>query len=289
MEISSLKMMKIGQGLLLATTLAAAGCATTQPPKELVDAREAYQRSEHGKARQYNPAALHEAKVELDRAEAAFNEDGDSEVTRDEAYIAMRRAERAEVEANTMVWQQRQEKARAEATQAQAKGYEKAQSELASARQQLEQEKAAREAADAKSKEMLAKLAAANAAAVKEEPRGTVITLSGGVLFASNKSQLLPGAQANLAQVAEAIKNQEDKKVLVEGHTDSRGSDQLNQNLSKARADSVAAFLVSHGVPQARITTAGLGSSRPVADNNTAEGRANNRRVEIVIQQAEPK
>ncbi|HET6340466.1 MAG TPA: OmpA family protein, partial [Polyangiales bacterium] len=166
---------------------------------------------------------------------------------------------------------------------------QKAQSELSQAREQLTQEKAAREAAEVKSKEMLARLAAANAAAVKVEPRGTVITLSGGVLFASNKSQLLPGAQTSLSQVAEAIKTQDDKKVLVEGHTDSRGSDVTNQALSKARADSVASYLVSQGVPPDRVTTAGLGPSRPVADNNSAEGRANNRRVEIVIQQGEPK
>jgi outer membrane protein OmpA-like peptidoglycan-associated protein len=289
MTFSSLNISRIGQGLLLATTLTAAGCATSQPPKELVDAREAYQRSEHGKAREYNPAALHEAKVELDKAEAAFNNDPDSDATRDEAYIALRRAERAEVEANTMQWQQRQEKARNDANQNQAKGLQKAQSELGQAREQLTQEKAAREAAEAKSKEMLARLAAANAAAVKEEPRGIVITLSGGVLFASNKSQLLPGAQASLTQVAEAIKTQDDKKVLVEGHTDSRGSDATNQALSKARADSVASFLVTQGVPPDRVTTAGLGPSRPVADNNSAEGRANNRRVEIIIQQGEAK
>jgi outer membrane protein OmpA-like peptidoglycan-associated protein len=289
MTFSSLNITRIGQGLLLATTLTAAGCATSQPPKELVDAREAYARSEHGKAREYNPAALHEAKVELDKAEAAFDKDPDSEATRDEAYIALRRAERAEVEANTMQWQQRQEKARNDANQNQAKGLQKAQSDLSQAREQLQQEKAAREAAEAKSKEMLARLAAANAAAVKEEPRGTVITLSGGVLFASNKSQLLPGAQNSLNQVAEALKTQEDKKILVEGHTDSRGSDATNQALSKARADSVASYLVSQGVPADRITTAGLGPSRPVADNNTAEGRANNRRVEIIIQQGEPK
>jgi len=289
MTFSSLNITRIGQGLLLATTLTAAGCATSQPPKELVDAREAYQRSEHGKAREYNPAALHEAKVELDKAEAAFNNEPDSDATRDEAYIALRRAERAEVEANTMQWQQRQEKARNDANQNQAKGLQKAQSELSQAREQLTQEKAAREAAESKSKEMLARLAAANAAAVKEEPRGTVITLSGGVLFASNKSQLLPGAQTSLQQVAEAIKTQDDKKVLVEGHTDSRGSDATNQALSKARADSVASFLVTQGVPPDRVTTAGLGPSRPVADNNSAEGRANNRRVEIIIQQGEAK
>jgi len=267
--------------LLLATAVAAGGCATAQPSKELVDAREAYQRSEHGKAREYNPAALHEAKVALDQAEKAFENDPGSEVARDEAYVALRRAERAEIEASTMAWQQRKEHANSAANQAQAKGLQKAESELATTRQELQKEKSAHEAA-------IAKLAAVNAA-VKEEPRGTVITMAGGVLFASNKAVLLPGAQSKLDPVAEALRDQEDKKILIEGHTDSRGSAATNQELSKARADAVAAYFTSRGVSSDRITTAGLGPSRPVADNNTAEGRANNRRVEVVIQNAEPK
>jgi outer membrane protein OmpA-like peptidoglycan-associated protein len=275
-------------GLLLATAISAGGCATPQPTKELLDARDAYSRSEHGKAAEYNPAALHEAKVALDKAEAAWKDDPDSQAARDEAYVALRRAERAEIEASTMMWNQRKEKAQSDAHQAQAKGLQKATSELASARGELQQEKTAREAAEAKSRESLAKLAAANAA-VKEEDRGTVITMAGGVLFASNKSVLLPGAQTSLSQVAEALRDQEDKKILIEGHTDSRGSDATNMALSKARADAVAGFFASHGISSDRMTTAGLGPSRPVADNNTAEGRANNRRVEIVIQKGEPK
>jgi outer membrane protein OmpA-like peptidoglycan-associated protein len=268
--------------LLLATAMAAAGCATAQPSKELLDARDAYQRSEHGKAREYNPAALHEAKVALDKAEAAFKSDPDSQLARDEAYVALRRAERAEIEASTMVWKQRKEQAQSDANQAQAKGLQKAESELATTRQELQKEQA-------KYKETLAKLTAANAAGVKEEARGTVITMAGGVLFASNKSVLLPGAQNSLNQIAEALKDQEDKKILIEGHTDSRGSAATNEALSKARADAVAGYFTSHGISPDRITTAGLGPSRPVADNNTTEGRANNRRVEIVIQNLEPK
>lgn len=282
-------MHRVSAGLLLATALAAGGCATTQPSKELLDARDAYARSEHGKAREYNPAALHEAKVALDQAEAAYQNDPDSQAARDSAYVALRRAERAEIEASTLAWNKRKEQAQSAQTQAQAKGLAKAENELATTKQQLQQEKTAREAAEARSKETLAKLAAANAAAVKEEPRGTVITLAGGVLFASNKSELLPGAQNSLTQIAEALRDDESKKILIEGHTDSRGSAATNQALSKARADAVASFFTSRGVASDRITTAGLGPSRPVADNNTAEGRANNRRVEIVIQPGEPK
>lgn len=268
--------------LLLASALAI-GCAESQPSKELVDAREAYSRAEKGKAAQYNPAAVHEAKTALQRAEKAFEDDPDSDDARDEAYVALRRAERAEIEGSTANWNQRQEKAKVEAAQAQAKGLQKAESELAMTKAQLEQEKVAREQAEAKSKEALDKLAAGQ---VKKDERGTVITLAGGVLFASNKSALLPGATQSLDQVAEALKSEPNKHVLIEGHTDSRGSDATNQTLSKARADAVASYFTSRGIPNARISTAGLGKSRPVADNNTAEGRANNRRVEIVIQNA---
>lgn len=289
MKFIGLNTDRIGQAMLLAAAFSLAACATTQPPKELVDAREAYDRTEHGKAREYNPAALHDAKVALDKAEAAFESDPDSASTRDEAYVALRQAQRAEVEASTLSWQHRGEKAKGAATQNQAKQMQKTQGELTQTREQLTQEKAARAAAEAKAKDMLTRLAAANAAAVKEEPRGTVITLAGGVLFASNKSALLPGAQTSLSQIAEAIKTQDDKKVLIEGHTDSRGSDTTNQALSKARADSVGAFLMSAGVPADRVTSVGLGASRPVADNTSAEGRANNRRVEIVIQTIEAK
>jgi outer membrane protein OmpA-like peptidoglycan-associated protein len=269
---------EVGASLLL-TAAMAAGCAgAPQPSKELVDAREAYTRASKGNAPKYNPAALHEAKTELDKAEMAFQDDPDSDLARDEAYVALRRVERAEVEASTMAWQQRQAKAREMATQSQAKTLEKAQGDLAVAHKQLEQEKAAREAAEAKAQEMLSKLAA------KEEARGTVITLSGNVLFASGKSALLPGAQSSLNEVAEAVRGQADRHVLIEGHTDSKGSAATNEKLSKDRADSVASYLTSHGVPAERITTAGLGPSRPIADNKTSEGRANNRRVEIVLQ-----
>ncbi|HKP61244.1 MAG TPA: OmpA family protein [Polyangiales bacterium] len=281
-----MNMHRVCAGLLLAAAISAGGCATPQPSKELLDARDAYSRTEHGKAAEYNPAALHEAKVALDKAEAAWKDDPDSQAARDEAYVALRRAERAEIEASTMAWNQRKQKAQSAQHQAQAKGLQKAESELASARDQLQQEKTAREAAEAKAQESLAKLTAAS---VKKEDRGTVITMAGGVLFASGKSVLLPGAQNSLNQVAEALRDQEDKKILIEGHTDSRGSAATNMALSKARADAVAAFFGSHGISSDRMTTAGLGPDRPVADNNTAEGRANNRRVEIVIQNTEPR
>jgi outer membrane protein OmpA-like peptidoglycan-associated protein len=122
-------------------------------------------------------------------------------------------------------------------------------------------------------------------AAIKEEARGLVITLSGSILFASNKYALLETAKTKLDQVAEALKAQDgDKRMVVEGHTDSQGSDRINQPLSLNRASAVRDYLVSRGVDSDKITSVGMGSSRPLLDNRNAENRANNRRVEIIIQ-----
>lgn len=272
---------------LLLAGAPALGCATAQPPQELLDARAAYVRAENGYARELSPAALHGAREALDSAERSFNDDGNSDVTRDQSYIALRKAEQADAEGVTQHYQRELQAAKQRSMDAQAKQAEKTQAQLSQTREELNRESAARKEAEQRANEALERLAAANAAAVKKEARGTVITLSGNVLFASGKSALLPGAQQSLDQVADALKNQ-DNKILVEGHTDSRGSEQTNMMLSKARADAVGSYLVSRGIPQERVTTQGLGPSRPVADNNTAEGRANNRRVEIIVQNEEP-
>ena len=121
-------------------------------------------------------------------------------------------------------------------------------------------------------------------AQVKEEARGMVITLSGQVLFVTGKSELLPAAQDQLDQVAKALKDQGDiKPMVVEGYTDSVGSDTSNLKLSRDRADAVRSYLVSKGIPSDKISSVGKGKANPVASNDTADGRANNRRVEIVI------
>jgi outer membrane protein OmpA-like peptidoglycan-associated protein len=147
---------------------------------------------------------------------------------------------------------------------------------------QLEAEKAARQTAEAKLAGAMKDLA--TIAAVKEEARGVVITLSGSVLFASGKYALLNTAMTKLDQVAEALKAQDgDKRMVVEGHTDSQGSDATNQPLSLNRATAVRNYLVSRGVEATHISAVGLGSSRAITDNKTAENRANNRRVEIII------
>jgi outer membrane protein OmpA-like peptidoglycan-associated protein len=279
--------------ILTAACLAA--CATVNPPQELVDARASYNQAEQGAATKYKPDRLHEARLALDQAEQSFKDDPSSEKTKNLAYIANRRAQLAEVEGETARAVENKAEAAKQASQAQAGQLASTRAELATVRgdlnktqEQLTMEQKARADADARAKEALDKLALASVP-MKQETRGMVITLPGSVLFASGKSALLSSAQDKLAQVADALKDQQDHKITVEGYTDSRGSDESNQLLSQRRADSVRDFLVSHGVPGDQIGARGFGPSRPVASNKTAEGRADNRRVEIVVKPIEPK
>jgi outer membrane protein OmpA-like peptidoglycan-associated protein len=139
--------------------------------------------------------------------------------------------------------------------------------------------------ADAERKAAQAMADMARIASVKQEPRGMVISLSGSVLFASTKADILPQAQAKLSEVAEALlKTDPDAPIRVEGYADTQGSLTFNQTLSQQRADAVRDYLTSHGVAPDRVTAIGMGPAQPVADNATAEGRADNRRVEIVVQ-----
>ena len=110
-----------------------------------------------------------------------------------------------------------------------------------------------------------------------------VITLPGDVLFAFNKSDLTPSAQSQLDALMGKLQNADVVSIKVIGHTDSVGSDAYNQALSERRASSVAAYLLSQGLDPNKLTSEGKGKSQPVADNDTEEGRAKNRRVELHI------
>jgi outer membrane protein OmpA-like peptidoglycan-associated protein len=153
--------------------------------------------------------------------------------------------------------------------------------EINKTKAELATEKVARAEAEKKAAAAMASLQ--EIAKVKEEARGVVITLSGSVLFATGKSDLLPIAKDKLSEVAKALKDQGFKSLLVEGHTDSRGKAADNDKLSLKRAEAVRDHLLTQGIPADKIRAEGLGSTRPVAENDTAEGRANNRRVEIVV------
>jgi outer membrane protein OmpA-like peptidoglycan-associated protein len=119
----------------------------------------------------------------------------------------------------------------------------------------------------------------------RETDRGLVITL-GDLLFETGKSDLKGGAAGNLDKLAAFLNEYPDRTILIEGHTDDVGSDESNFNLSQRRANSVQSYLVGEGVEANRPSTSGMGEGSPVAGNDTATGRQQNRRVEVIISNA---
>jgi outer membrane protein OmpA-like peptidoglycan-associated protein len=281
------RLVRIAFAGLLGHALAA--CGTTLPPQELVDARSAYDAASKGPAAQLAPAQLDTAKQALSKAEESFKEDGDKPVTKDLAYVADRRAKIAAAEGAREKADRTRTQADKDFKTTELDALDATKTQAQKAQQDLENEKRARAEAekgraDAEKKLSLAMASLTEIAKVKEETRGVVITLSGSVLFATGKSTLLPIAQDKLSEVAKALKDQGFKSLLVEGHTDAQGSADKNMTLSQLRAEAVRSYLISQGIPSDKIRAQGIGSSRPVADNSTAEGRANNRRVEIVVE-----
>ena len=110
-----------------------------------------------------------------------------------------------------------------------------------------------------------------------------VLNMPGNITFETGKSHLQPSFLPVLDSVAAVLKEYKDTSVEVSGHTDSRGKAEANQVLSKQRADVVAANLRGKGVAGARLNAVGYGQSQPIADNTSEEGRASNRRVEILL------
>jgi outer membrane protein OmpA-like peptidoglycan-associated protein len=290
--------------MLLAMVLTGTlGACATNPSPQLLAAREAYVTSSAGLAAKLTPTELYDGKKELDRANNEYESHGDTSASRDYAYIAHRKFELADVKARTELDRQKIATAAAAGIAIRDDQVKTTQVALASSREQLKDERAVNTAQGKELEKGAAQLEAekqarltaegklagamkdlAAVAAVKEEARGMVITLSGSVLFASNKYALLNTAMTKLDQVAEALKAQDsDKRMVVEGHTDSQGPDSINQPLSLNRATAVRDYLVSRGVASEKIRAVGMGSGKPITDNKTAENRANNRRVEIVI------
>lgn len=270
--------------LLLAAT-AIAGCASKQPTAELVDARVAYQRATQGTAARVNPAGLYDAKRALDAAEKAQNDDPGSGPAKDTAYVALRKAQLAEANARTVVTQTQEQAAIAALHETQAKALASTKERLGDDAKMLQSEQQARAAAETKAKQAMESLVAI--ASIKQGPQGaTVITLPGGVLFETGKAELLPTARERLNQVAEALKQSDGRKVEVVGYTDNVGNDEKNRDLSRRRAEAVKAYLVTQQVPADLLTAKGQGKDNPIADNTNAEGRAMNRRVELVIEGA---
>lgn len=273
--------------LLVAGTSLALGCGTTRPPNELVAARSAYQHASSSRGAPLASNEMLDARRSLDAAEHSFADDGDTVQTKSLAYVASRRAISAEAKGDALKAVEDKRTAEAEfqswkdAQALATKGQlEQTKSALSNAQRETESERQARIAADQKANDALTQIAGIQA---RQTERGLVLTLSGSVLFASGKSTLLPSAKKSLGDVANALK-QDKRSFNIVGHTDSSGADEMNQRLSEARANAVRTYLVSQGIDGQRVRSEGAGETQPIADNSTPEGRANNRRVEIVVE-----
>ena len=286
--------------LLLATLVTAGAVAcggNVPPPKQLVDARAEYQTAKAGLAMQLDPTDLHEADLALQRAESAWRDSQDpkDEHPIDLAIVAQRKAQIATAEAAALKAGQDAQQAKADLQAVMQNQLQAAKGQLNQTQQALNQtqtqlqQTAAQAAAQQK---QLADLEArlkdardtiAKIAAVKDDSRGMVITLQGEVLFATGKWELKPAAMAKLDQIADALRGKE-QPMVVFGYTDNVGTYQTNMDLSQKRAQAVRDYLVTKGIPADLITAQGKGPDMPIAENTSIEGRAQNRRVEIVVQ-----
>lgn len=239
------------------------------------------------------PVAIQEAETAVRAAETPTEDAAAGQqavyVAQGKVAIARAQAERRLAEDNVKALGEQRNEIRLDARTREAE-IAKAQAEAAAA-SALQQQQAAQAAmadaakAKAEAEELKRQMSDLEA---KATDRGMVMTL-GDVLFATGKSDLKPGAMERLNKLAAFMLKYPDRAVVIEGHTDSTGSAALNMTLSQQRADSVKAYLISQSVPAASVTTIGKGKDVPVADNATASGRQQNRRVEIIIANAPAK
>ncbi len=252
-----------------ALTMAAAlasGCSSMQKNQALIEAEDIY-----GKAKQ-DENVLKYAPTELERAEKALSLAAVAES--DEAMSSLAYVGKTRTQTAIAVADRKAAKAKLKEL-SQIKDVERLKARELEITYEQEAKKQALDKAEALKKELEA------LQAVKTE-RGMVMTL-GDVLFSTGKADLLPGALSTIGRLANFLTEYPEKSVLIEGHTDSVGSDEYNQGLSERRAASVRTALIHANVNPTRINTVGYGEARPIADNNIAEGRLKNRRVEIVI------
>jgi outer membrane protein OmpA-like peptidoglycan-associated protein len=288
-------------------------CASV-PPKELVDARQAYQHASAGQAVQVVPAELHKAQEALAIAEKSFQDDPKSFRTRDLAYVADRKAKMAEALATTAVGTAATAKANKDYQAAQTEIVKNTKEDLATSErnsavktEQLAVEQKAgvdaearrvQQQTDANAEALRVKASTdAEARRVKDlsdaEARrlnsiivlekGKTVVLK-GVNFEFNKATLTKESETVLEKAYNAMVANADVQIVITGHTDNVGDQKSNQVLSLKRAQAVKNWLVKKGITSNRMRTVGRGQNEPVSSNETDDGRAENRRIEFYVQ-----
>lgn len=268
----------ISTALLCGITAVASACAATHPmPVELAEARRDYEYSASGEATDAAPAELHTAKMTLEKANQAFSMDPEDPRVRDLAYVAQRQAAVARAQARIHLAGAQSDKAATDAQGATATALQSTQEELRRTKDQLNQ-------AEMERKMAMEALQNIKGGKVKTDDRGTIITLAGNVLFETGKATLLPAARSTLNDLAKALVRMKAQTLVIEGFTDNTGTDKRNAAVSQARAEAVLGYFASQGISADKMKAVGRGNTNPIAKNTTAEGRATNRRVEIVVQ-----
>lgn len=282
-----------------------------KPPKmkndrllELTEAHNAVELAEVAGAEQYAPDILQQARTDLTNADQmeASRDDRKLEITysreaverAEDARISSLRKQAAEHQRQT---EEAKVQAQNQAAQSQLEAQQAAlaaqQAAAAKAQSDAERARAEAQAADARAQAQAAMQQANEAReklrsqlntvlATTDTARGLIVNMP-DVLFATARYDLTPEARVKLAKVSGIVLAYPGLRMQVEGHTDSVGGDEYNQRLSEQRADTVRDFLVQQGVPMNNVAAIGYGKTEPVADNSTAGGRAQNRRVELVV------
>jgi outer membrane protein OmpA-like peptidoglycan-associated protein len=259
---------KLLSGVSLALALCA--CATTpQPNAALESAHAAVTAAESDpNVGKYAALDLEAAKKDLAVADDAANRHKDAEIAQP-AYMAAQNARLAQMHAAAKA-----DDARVAAGQA-----ERDQIMLAARNREVQNAKMATNVALDQRDQLQAEVDQLKATPT---PRGLVMTL-GDVLFDTGRAELNPGAARKLDQLAQFLNEHKDRRVQIDGFTDSVGTDSYNEQLSQRRADAVKSALVTRGIDSSRIGTEGYGKAYPVANNSDSGGRQLNRRVEVVI------
>ena len=293
--ISEYKLMRRGQYEKLGNPLAMTP-DIEHVPLEMYEARNAVEIAKSHSAQKYAPEIFSKAEASLKMAENTLASKADKNTI---ISIAKQTAQFAEDARALAVQRQEEERIAKEreeaAAKAKAEAEAKAAAEAAEAKRKADEELAAKDAekqaaeaqrlaAEREKQELRKRLLDQfnRVLPTTDTPRGLVVNM-GDVLFDTGKSDLRPDAREALSKLTGIMLNYPSLRLAIEGHTDSTGSDELNQRLSEQRAEAVHSYLIGQGLVEHSITAQGFGKSMPVADNGTAAGRQKNRRVEIIV------